>query len=124
MEDQRNHFVEELRAIYVEIVGDPAMAAKLSPIGMVDEINSKSRQGEDAEARQRLFDEWAGRARPPANLAARPALERFWRLMAGGTEVFIQRLSEVVGPESARAIARGTVHDSVQISGPCGRFTK
>jgi hypothetical protein len=124
MEDQRNHFVEELRSIYVDIVGDRVTASKLSPIGLVDEINAKSRPGEDAEARDRLFDEWAGRAQPPANLLGRPPVERFWRLVFGATESFIHRLSEVVGPERARQIARSTVHDSVQIRGPCGRFKK
>lgn len=126
MEDQRTRFVEELRAIYVEIVGDRATAPKLSPIALVDEINAKARPGEDVEARSRLFDEWTGKSRPPAPevLAARPAVERFWRLVSGASETFIRRLSEVVGPERARAIARATVHDSVVIKGPCGRFTK
>jgi hypothetical protein len=122
MEDQRTQYVEELRAIYIDIVGDRATATKLSPVALVDEINAKSRQGEDAEARDRLFAEWAGRAQPPANLAGRPAVERFWRLVFGATETFIRRLSEVVGPDRARQIARATVHDSVEIKGPCGRF--
>jgi hypothetical protein len=126
MEDQRTHFVEELRAIYIEIVGDRATAAKLSPIALVDEINSKSRPGEDVEARNRLFEEWSGKARPPSPevIASRPAVERFWRLISGASETFIRRLSEVVGPERARAIASSTVHDRVQIAGPCGRFDK
>lgn len=124
MEDQRTRFVEELRAIYVEIVGDRVTAAKLSPIALVDEINAKARPGEDVDARNLLFEEWTGKAHPPgaADLAARPAVERFWRLVSGASETFIERLSEVVGPERARAIARATVHDSVQIKGPCGRF--
>jgi hypothetical protein len=122
MEDQRTHFIEELRGIYLEIVGDRTAAANLSPVALIDEINAKSRPGEDAEARDHLFDEWAGRATPPANLAARPPVERFWRLVFGASEVFIRRLTEVVGPERARAIARSTVHDRVQIGGPCGRF--
>jgi len=126
MEDQRTRFVEELRAIYVEIVGDRATAAKLSPIALVDEINSKARPGEDVEARNRIFEEWTGKARPPAPeaLAGRPAVERFWRLISGATATFIGRLSEVVGPERAKAIASATVHDRVMIAGPCGRFDK
>jgi hypothetical protein len=126
MEDQRNHFVEELRSIYVEIVGDRTTAAKLSPIALVDEINSKSRPGEDVEVRNRLFDEWTGKARPPSPevLAGRPAVERFWRLISSAGDVFIRRLTEVVGPERARIIATETVHDRVQIAGPCGRFDK
>jgi hypothetical protein len=126
MEDQRTHFVEELRAIYVEIVGDRATAPKLSPIALVDEINSKARPGEDVEARNRLFDEWTGKAEPlsPEALAERPAVERFWRLISSAGDVFIRRLSEVVGPERASAIAAATVHDRVKIAGPCGRFDK
>jgi hypothetical protein len=124
MEDQRTRFVEELRAIYGEIVGDPVTAAKLSPVALVDEINAKSRPGEDVEARNRLFDEWTGKAQPPtgAALAARPPVERFWRLISGAGDVFVRRLTEVVGHERASAIARGTVHDSVLVRGPCGRF--
>jgi hypothetical protein len=126
MEDQRTRFVEELRGIYVEIIGDRATAAKLSPIALVDEINSKARPGEDVEARNRLFAEWTGKARPPGpeSLTARPPVERFWRLLAGASEGFIARLTEVVGPDRARVIARATVHDTVQIRGPCGRFAK
>jgi hypothetical protein len=126
MEDQRTRFVEELRAIYVEIVGDRTTAAKLSPIALVDEINSKARPGEDVEARNRLFDEWTGKSRPPGPeaLVARPAVERFWRLVFGASDTFIRRLTDVVGSERARAIARATVHDSVTIRGPCGRFSK
>jgi hypothetical protein len=126
MEDHRTRFVEELRSIYVEIVGDGITASKLSPIALVDEINAKARPGEDVEARNRLFDEWTGKGRPPGPdaLAARPAVERFWRLLAGASETFIGRLTPVIGPERARAVARGTVHDSVQIRGPCGRFSK
>jgi hypothetical protein len=124
MEDQRTRFVEDLRAIYIEIVGDRTTASKLSPIALVDEINSKARPGEDDEARNRLYDEWAGRSVPPdvSALAARPPVERFWRLLASATDTFTRRLSEVVGLERARAIARSTVHDSVMIRGPCGRF--
>jgi hypothetical protein len=126
MEDQRTHFVEELRSIYVEIVGDRATASKLSPIALVDEINSKSRPGEDVEARNRLFAEWSGKARAPSPevVATRPAVERFWRLISGAGDAFIRRLSEVVGPERARAIGAATVHDRVMIAGPCGRFDK
>lgn len=122
MEDQRTHFIEELRSIYVEIVGDPAVAAKLSPTALVDEINSKSRPGEDVEARDRLFAEWAGRTQPPANVATRPPVERFWRLVSGASESFVKRVGDVVGPERARQIAKSTLHDAVVIRGPCGRF--
>jgi len=126
MEDQRTHFVEELRAIYIEIVGDRITAPKLSPIALVDEINAKSRPGDDVEARNRLFAEWSGKARPPSAevLTTRPAVERFWRLISGASDAFIRRLSEVVGPERARAIAGATIHDRVMIAGPCGRFDK
>ena len=126
MEEQRTRFVGELRALYVEIVGDRGNAATLSPIALVDEINSKARPGEDVQARDRLFEEWTGKVRPPGPeaLAARPAVERFWRLLSGASDVFIRRLGEVVGPDRARAIARATVHDSVQIRGPCGRFAR
>ena len=54
----------------------------------------------------------------------RPAVERFWRLISGASDAFIRRLSEVVGPERARAIAGATIHDRVMIAGPCGRFDK
>jgi hypothetical protein len=126
MEDQRTRFVEELRAIYVEIVGDRATASKLSPIALVDEINAKSRPGDDVEARNRMFAEWTGKARAPSDeaLVARPPVERFWRLLSSAPETFRERLAGVVGPERARAIALGTVHDRVMIAGPCGRFDK
>jgi hypothetical protein len=124
MEDQRTRFVEDLRGIYLEIVGDRAVANALSPLALIDEISAKSRPGEDVEARDRLFDEWAGRAAPPASITTRPAVERFWRLVFAAPEVFIKRLSEVVGPERARAIAKAGVHDRVFIAGPCGRFKK
>jgi hypothetical protein len=124
MEDQRTQYVEELRAIYIDIVGDRDTAAKLSPVALVDEITAKSRPGEDAEARDRLFAEWAGRAQAPTTLVGRPPVERFWRLVSSAPDTFIHRLSEVVGPDRARQIARASVHEAVHIKGPCGRFKR
>ena len=43
MEDQRTSFIERLRAIYIEVVGDThAARTKLSPMGLHHEIDGKT----------------------------------------------------------------------------------
>jgi hypothetical protein len=104
MEEQRTQFVEELRALYMEVVGDQQGVERLSPMAMHHEISNKSRSADGHEARQNLLLEWAGKRPPPANPQQRPAMERFWRLQTTAGDQFVDRLQPILGPERAREL--------------------
>ena len=105
MEEQRGQFVEQLRGVFLEVVGDQQAAQTLSPMAMHHEISSKSRSADGREARQTILLEWAGRKQPPTDLDNRPAVERFWRLLVGAADEFVIRLTPILGPERARELA-------------------
>ena len=58
MEEQRTEFIEQLRALYLEVVGDQQAVERLSPMAMHHEINNKSRSA----------DGQRGPAEPPAGV--------------------------------------------------------
>jgi hypothetical protein len=105
MEEQRTQFVEQLRAIFMEVVGDARAAQTLSPRALHHEIDSKSRSADGKEARQTILLEWAGRRAPPADLGKRPPLERFWRLLVGSSDEFLRSLQPIIGSDRARELA-------------------
>jgi hypothetical protein len=111
IEDQRTAFIEQLRAIYTEVTGDSATSAKLSPMSLHHEIDGKTPKPDGVEARQLILLEWSGARSTPteAELAGRPAVERYWRLMVNAADDTIHRLTPVVGLDRARALTRELV---------------
>jgi hypothetical protein len=115
IEDQRTTFIEQLRAIYTEVAGDAATAAKLSPMSLHHEIDGKTPKPDGVQARQLILLEWSGARTTPteAELALRPAVERYWRLMVNAADDTIHRLTPVVGLDRARALTRELVDTGV-----------
>jgi hypothetical protein len=113
MEEHRIEFVEKMRSVYLEVVGDQQAVQTLSPMALHHEINSKSRMTDGKEARQTILMEWAGRRQPPDDVAKRPPMERFWRLLVGASDEFVARLQPVLGGERARELTVGLVDLSV-----------
>jgi hypothetical protein len=105
MEEHRTDFIERLRALYLEIVGDQQAVLTLSPMAMHHEITSKSRSADGKEARQGLLLEWAGRRPPPSDLSKQPPLDRYWRLLTGAADDFVRQLTPILGPQRAHELA-------------------
>ena len=98
------HYVAELRKLYVEVVGDASRADDLSPDAMWSELRDKSPPGEQERANQRIAQERAGLAQPPADLSQVSAIERGMRLQASLGERTERDLGAAIGPERARAL--------------------
>jgi hypothetical protein len=124
MQEQRSAYVEELRSLFMEVVGDRAAAQTLSPMALQHEISSKSTKEEEGEARRRLYQEWSGQVAPPTNLGSRPAIERYWRLQFRVTDDFVRRVSDITGPDRARELGRQQRNQMVGISGDCEKKGK
>jgi hypothetical protein len=76
-------------------------------MSLFQEVDAKSPRAEGVEARRLILREWEGAVRPPAegDLAGRPPLERFWRVLVGAQDELVRRLETVVTPVDARRIA-------------------
>lgn len=98
------YYVAELRKLYVEVIGDAARADDLSPDAMWSELRDKSPPGEEERANQRIAEERAGLAPPPADLSQVSAVERGMRLQASLGERTERELGAAIGPERARAL--------------------
>jgi hypothetical protein len=98
------YYVAELRKLYVEVVGDASRADDLSPDAMWSELRDKSAPGDEERANQRIAQERAGLAAPPADLSQLSAVERGLRLQASLGERTERDLSAAIGPERARAL--------------------
>ena len=107
LEQHRDQFVEQLRGIYLEVVGDRRTAERLSPMSLFQEVDGKSPRAEGVEARRLILREWEGSVLPPAEgeLARRSPVERFWRILVGAQDDLVRRLEAVVSPAEARRIA-------------------
>jgi len=97
-------YVAELRKLYVEVVGDASRADELSPDAMLSELRDKSPPGEEERANQRIAQERAGLAQPPADLSRLSAIERLMRLQGSLGERTERELAAAIGPERARAL--------------------
>jgi hypothetical protein len=86
----------------------------LTALALYQEIDAKSPRGDGVQARRAILDEWAG-APPPASPAARPPIERMWRLLVGAQDELVRRLETVMGGDEARRIARALL--DVRVSG-------
>ena len=122
MDEHRNQYLEELRGLYDEIVGDPMARQSLSPMGLENEIWAKSSKEEQEEAKKRIMQEWAGLVARPAPGAARPSFERFLRLIVASGDEFVGRLTPALGPDRAREIGKQSVKIMARLeSCPAGR---
>ena len=107
LEQHRDQFVQQLRGIYLEVVGDRRTAERLSPMSLFQEVDGKSPRAEGVEARRLILREWEGSVPPPAEgeLGRRSPVERFWRILVGAQDDLVRRLEAVVSPAEARRIA-------------------
>lgn len=96
----------QLRALFVEVTGDPQMAEKLPVSGLLDQLMQKSSRPVFVEARARLAKEKAGLQPPPPDLARTPAIERALRIMINSGDELEKKLGERVGAERAKALHR------------------
>jgi FecR protein len=117
MQEQRGVFVEELRALYIELTGERSAAATLTPKSLKEEILAKATDDDLKAARRRIFQEWLGEVAPPAALTTRPSLERFLRLLVSSGPAFHAAVTTVVGPDRARQIRARTTSDSIVETG-------
>jgi hypothetical protein len=86
-------WAEQIRAIYVDVVGEGNAEAGLSAQAMMQEIEDKSPPGERAALQLRLAQERAGQATPPADWSHASPIERLVRSLAA------------IGDETEQAIA-------------------
>jgi hypothetical protein len=113
MQEQRQAFIDELRAVYIELTGERSAAETLTPKSLKEEIFAKATEDDIKEGRRRIFQEWLGEVAPPADLATRPSVERFLRLLVTSGPDFHRAVTAVVGVERARLIRRNTTSDRI-----------
>ncbi len=113
MQEQRQSFVEELRALYIELTGERSAAETLTPKSLKEEIFAKATEDDVKEARRRIFQEWLGEVAPPHDLSSRPSVERFLRLLVDSGPAFHRAVTAVVGPERARQVRDKTTSDKI-----------
>ena len=104
MDSIHDYYVAELRKLYIEVVGDASRADDLSPDAMWSELRDKSPPGEQERANQKIAQERAGLAQPPADLSQVSAIERGMRLQASLGERTEREMASAIGPERARAL--------------------
>jgi hypothetical protein len=104
MKELKAQVIADMRALYVEMSGDPTTADRLSPGSMESEIFARAPEGARQRARQQLAREKAGLAPPPADLPRTPVAERTMRLMMTIGDRYEQKLAEHLGPERTRAL--------------------
>lgn len=97
-------YVAQLRELYIEITGDAAGADSLSPEALASELRDKSPPGERSRANQRIAQERAGLAQPPADLSSLSPVERYLRLQAAVGDQIEQEFGKVIGAGRAREL--------------------
>jgi ferric-dicitrate binding protein FerR (iron transport regulator) len=118
MAEQRRAFVDELRALYIELTGERATAETLTPKSLKEEIFAKATDDDIKEARRRIFQEWLGQVPPPADPTTRPSVERFMRLLVESGPAFHRAVVAVVGPDRAKQLRDRTTTDTIFDSPP------
>ena len=93
-----------MRSLYIEVTGDTAGAETLSSEAMRREIEDKSPPGEHNLILQRVAQERAGLATPPADLSKTSALERLMRASFQLGDQSEAALAQRLGAERAHAI--------------------
>ncbi len=104
LRDIQREVLAQLRALYIEVTGDQDRADELSPQAMASELQQMSPQGEEGRVNQRIAQERAGLAAPPADLSQASALERYIRRRAGLGDETQRRIGEVIGGARARQL--------------------
>jgi len=102
--EMRKRWKDLVRSLYLETTGDTAGADTLSTEAMRHEIEDKSPPGESQAIHQRLAQERAGQAAPPADLARTSALERLVRTWAQLGDQSEAALARRLGAPRAHAI--------------------
>ena len=94
--------MKQLRALYIEVTGDPEGVESLSPSAMISEINDKSLRPTIKAVYQRLARERAGLQTPPASAAGQPPVERLMRLLTSSGDRVEKAIGQKIGPDLAR----------------------
>jgi hypothetical protein len=107
----------QLRAIYVAATGDEDGARVMAPDAMKQEILDKSPGDATKLAFQRVAQERAGLAAPPADTSALTPVERLVRFNTGLGDAYERALAERLGATRARDLRKlnggwGSRHDS------------
>ena len=104
LRDIQGEVLAQLRALYIEVTGDQDRADDLSPQAMTSELQQKSPHGEEGRVNQRIAQERAGLAEPPADLSQASALERYIRRRVGLGDETQRRIGDVIGAARARQL--------------------
>ena len=103
LRDIQREVLDELRALYVEATGDQERADELSAGSMFSELVQMYRE-EEGQIHQRIAQERAGLAAPPADLSRASPLERFLRRNAALGDETERRIGDVVSAARARRL--------------------
>jgi hypothetical protein len=101
---ENDHYLKELRALYVEATGDTQGVETLQPMAMGMEIQHKSNDPDSSAARRRIDLERAGQVAPPADLSKMPVIDRYFRLVMSEGDRVQAELGKIVGPERAQEL--------------------
>lgn len=103
LRDYNDRMLSSVRALYTEITGDEEVA-NLAPDAMLAEIDDKTAPEELRRVFQQLSAERAGRAAPPSDPAAGPAIERLYRLLTTAGDDLEGALATRIGSSKAHAL--------------------
>jgi hypothetical protein len=99
---ENDHYLKELRALYIEATGDTQGVETLQPMAMGMEIQHKSNERDNSTARRRIDLERAGQVAPPADLSKMPVIDRYFRLVMSEGDRVQAELGKIIGPERAQ----------------------
>jgi hypothetical protein len=116
MEEHRAQYVAALQELYIEVTGDKAIAMRLSPKSLQEDLFAKLEPQELQDARRRIVGELADGTHATPSRAPRGPAERFMRLHSGAGEAFFRKLVDVVGLDLARELREQTTSDILTFS--------
>jgi ferric-dicitrate binding protein FerR (iron transport regulator) len=124
MAEHRTHYVAALQALYTEVTGDRAIALRLSPKSLQEDLFAKLEAQDLQDARRRIVQEWEQGIAPPPRGTGGPA-ERFMRLHSGAGDAFFRKLVDLVGTDVAKQVREKTTSDVLTFSPAysCARTT-
>jgi hypothetical protein len=93
-----------VRTLYIQATGDTAGADTLSLDAMRHEINDKAAPGAAQAVMQRVAQERAGLATPPADTSHEPPVEQLIRAQLGLGDATQAAIAKRLGPDRAAAI--------------------
>jgi hypothetical protein len=96
--------LEQLRAIYVAATGDVDSSRVLAPDALKQEILDKSTEDSIKRAFQRVAQERAGLATPPADTTGMTPAERLVRFNTGLGDAYERALADKLGASRAREL--------------------